>query len=128
MRNESKMVNNFKKVFGKPEDVVIVVGDWEQKKGVKYGKEPVKWRGLRNLFRKNKYATYLADEYRTSCRCSQCCSDLGICETFRDCPNPKPWKNNTIKCFGLVKCKTYNLVWNRDENSSCNIYKVAYNA
>ena len=128
MRNESKMINNFKKVFGNPENTVVICGDFEQKKGIKYGKEPVKGRGLRNLFRRNKYATYLADEYRTSCRCSQCCSDLGICETFRDCPNPKPWKNNIIKRFGLVKCKTCDLVWNRDENSSCNIYKIAYNA
>jgi len=30
------MINNFKKIFGKPEDVIITIGDWEQKKQMKY--------------------------------------------------------------------------------------------
>jgi calcineurin-like phosphoesterase family protein len=30
------MINNFKKIFGKPEDIVICIGDFEQKKHMKY--------------------------------------------------------------------------------------------
>ena len=30
-KNEQKLINNFKKIFGKPEDVIICLGDFEQK-------------------------------------------------------------------------------------------------
>jgi len=30
-KNEQKLINNFKKIFGKPEDVIICGGDYEQK-------------------------------------------------------------------------------------------------
>ena len=35
-KHEQKMINNFKKIFGKPEDVIICAGDFEQKQGMKY--------------------------------------------------------------------------------------------
>jgi len=38
-RNEQKMVRKFRKIYGNPEDVVICIGDWEQRKQMKY-KEP----------------------------------------------------------------------------------------
>ena len=41
-------------------------------------KEPIKGKGMRTLFRKNGYKTYLVDEFRTSCKCSKC--DGGRCE------------------------------------------------
>ena len=34
-RSETKMISNFKIMFGNPEDVVICIGDWEQKKQMK---------------------------------------------------------------------------------------------
>lgn len=34
-------VNNFKKIFGNPEEVIICIGDWEQKKQMKF-KELIK--------------------------------------------------------------------------------------
>jgi hypothetical protein len=30
-KHEQKMINNFKKIYGKPEEVIITIGDWEQK-------------------------------------------------------------------------------------------------
>lgn len=84
-------------------------------------KEPVKGKGFRELFRKNGYELYLGDEHKTSCRCSIC---EGECETFRICENPRPWREGTITRHGLVRCKTCKVLWNRDENSSCNIFKV----
>ena len=125
-RNEQKMINNFKDTYGSPEDIIICIGDWEQKKRMKYGKEPTKGKGIRKIFKQSKYQIYLVDEFRTSCRCSKCGNE---CSTFRECKNPKPWKKEeTITRHGVVKCQTCHTLWNRDENSSANIYKVSYNA
>ena len=124
-KNEQRMINNFKNKFGSPENVVIIAGDWEQKKGMSYGKEPTKGKGIRTIFRRVKYNVFLADEFRTSCRCSKCGE---VCETFRKCDNPKPWKDNVIIRHGAVSCKNCHTLWNRDENSSSNIFKIAYNA
>lgn len=125
LRSEQKMINRFKSIFGKPDETIVCVGDWEQRKHRKY-KEPIKGKGFRTLFRRNGYKVYLVDEFRTSCRCSKC--NGGNCEKFRKCRNPKPMKNNDIISHGLLMCKTCNGLWNRDENSSRNIYKIAYNA
>jgi len=38
-RNEQKMLRDFRKMYGNPEEVVICIGDWEQRKQMKY-KEP----------------------------------------------------------------------------------------
>ena len=53
-RNEQKMMSEFKKMYGNPENVVICIGDWEQRKQMKY-KEPTFGKGIRTLFRKNNY-------------------------------------------------------------------------
>jgi hypothetical protein len=90
------MINNFKKIFGKPEDVIICAGDFEQKQGMKYGKEPVKGKGIRKIFRDNGYKLYLVDEFRTSCMCSICQEEIGKCEKFITRQNPKPYKSGNI--------------------------------
>jgi hypothetical protein len=121
MRNEQKMVKEFVKTFGEPSKTIIAIGDFEQKHHMKY-KEPVKGKGFRSLFRRNGFEVYLVNEFRTSCRCFKC---EGECTTFRDCNNPRPWKKNEIILrHGLTMCKTCKALWNRDENSSCNIYKL----
>ena len=120
-RSEARMINNFIKTFGKPEDVVIGFGDWEQKKHRKY-KEPVKGKGFRNLFRRWGFLVYLIYEWGTSSRCYNC--QGGICETFRKCQNPKPYKTGTTIRHGLTKCKTCSGLWNRDVNSSLNIGRI----
>jgi transposase len=68
------------------------------------------------------------DEFRTSSRCSKCESDEGVCETFRECNNPRPGKEgNKILRHGLVKCKSCSGLWNRDMNAARNIYNVVKN-
>lgn len=122
-KNKQWMINNFKNKYGSPENVVIVAWDWEQKKGMSYGKIPTKRRGMRTKFRKAKYKVFLADEFRTSCsKCGE------TCKTFRKCDNPKHLKDNIIMRHGLTYCKNCKSLWNRDENSSSNIFKIAYNA
>jgi transposase len=88
-------------------------------------KEPIKGKGMRTLFKNNKYKTYLADEFRTSCKCSKC---GGINEKFIVRENPKPYKNNLSLVHGILMCKTCLVRWNRDCNGATNIYKIAKNA
>jgi hypothetical protein len=134
-RNEQHMISNFRKMYGNPEDVVICIGDWEQEKQMKF-KEPTLGIGMRTLFRKNKYKVFLVDEFRTSCKCSNC--DGGVCEKFmvRENPRSKPKKNQkkeikyneTRLVHGLLRCKSGCGLWNRDRNGSSNIYKIAETA
>jgi len=126
-KNEQKLINNFKKIFGKPEDVIICLGDFEQKQHMKY-KEPIKGKGMRTLFRQNNYKTYLVDEFRTSCMCSICKEEIGRCEKFQIRENPKPYKSGNILVHGLISCKNCFNVWNRDVNGATNIYRIAKNA
>jgi hypothetical protein len=123
-RNEQKMINKFKKIFGNPDDVVICFGDFEQRNHMKY-KEPIKGKGMRTLFRKSGYNTYLVDEYRTSCKCCNC--EGGECKTFMVRKSPKPWKDYDALVHGLLRCKSGCGLWNRDVNGAKNIYKIAYN-
>lgn len=97
------------------------IGDWEQYKHRKY-KEPSIGKGIRKVFRRAGYQVVLVDEFRTSCRCFRC---QGMCETFRKCPNPKPWRcEETTTRHGLLMCQTCSGLWNRDVNSSLNILRI----
>lgn len=122
MQNEQKMIKEFISTFGEPKDTIVCIGDWEQKHQMKY-KEATKGKGIRTLLRKNSFDVYLVNEFRTSCRCFKC---NGECDVFRTCENPRPWKKDEITLrHGLTMCKTCKALWNRDENSSCNVYKIA---
>ena len=126
-KNEQKLITNFKKIFGKPEETIVIFGDWEQKQHMKY-KEPTKGKGMRMLFRQNKYKTYLVDEFRTSCMCSICKTEIGKCEKFQIRKNPKPYKSGNILVHGALCCKNCEAVWNRDVNGATNICRIAKNA
>ena len=65
-------------------------------------KEPIKGRGIRTLFKKNGYKTYLVDEFITSCKCSKC--EGGDCNKFMIRENPKPYKHNLGLIHGLIAC------------------------
>lgn len=123
-RNEQKLIKNFSNKFGNKEDVIVCFGDFEQKKHMKF-KEPIKGKGIRTLFRKNGFLTYLVDEFRTSCRCSSC---EGLNEKFKVMANPKPYRSGSVLVHGLLKCKSCSGVWNRDCNGATNIYKIVKNA
>ncbi len=126
-KHEQKMINNFKRIFGKPEDVIICAGDWEQKQHMKY-KEAIKGLGMRKLFRQNNYKVYLVDEFRTSCMCSKCGNENGKCEKFMIRKNPKPYKSGNILVHRVLRCEKCNAVWNRDVNSATNMYRIAKTA
>lgn len=124
-KSEQKMLNNFKRIFGNEKEVVVCFGDYEQKQQMKY-KEATKGKGMRTLFRKAGFQTYLVDEFRTSCRCSKC--EIGICAKNMVMENPRPYKTGNILVHGLICCKNGCGYWNRDVNGATNIYKIAYNA
>jgi hypothetical protein len=124
-KSEQKMLNNFKRIFGNGEEVIVCFGDYEQKQQMKY-KEPTKGKGMRTLFRKAGFQTYLVDEYRTSCRCSKC--EVGVCVKNMIGKNPKPYRSGNVLIHGLICCKNGCGYWNRDVNGATNIYKIAYNA
>jgi transposase len=122
-KSEQRMIKNFEKIFGNKKDVIICIGDFEQKQHMKY-KEPTKGKSIRDLFRNNGYELYLIDEFRTSCKCSNCGNDN--CK-FMFRKSPKPYKNHTILVHGLIRCKSCSKTWNRDCNGATNIYKIAKN-
>jgi len=124
-KSEQKMINQFKKIFGNEKEVVVCFGDYEQKQQMKY-KEATKGKGMRTLFRKAGFQTYLVDEFRTSCMCSKC--EIGICKKMMVRKNPKPYRTGSIIVHGLICCKNGCGYWNRDVNGATNIYKIAYNA
>jgi len=124
-KSEQKMLNNFKRIFGDEKDVVVCFGDYEQKQHMKY-KEATKGKGMRTLFRKAGFQTYLVDEFRTSCMCSKC--EGGSCIKTMVRKNPRPYRTGNVIVHGLICCKNGCGYWNRDVNGATNIYKIAYNA
>ncbi|KAL0215457.1 hypothetical protein P9112_007641 [Eukaryota sp. TZLM1-RC] len=81
-RSEAKMIQRFKSVIGDPGQVVIGVGDEEQRKHMKI-KEPTKGKGFRILFKKAGFKVFLIDELRTSCCCFNCKKAEKKVERFR---------------------------------------------
>ena len=124
-KSEQKMLNNFKRIFGDEKEVVVCFGDYEQKQHMKY-KEATKGKGMRTLFRKAGFQTYLVDEFRTSCKCSKC--EGGSCVKMMVRKNPRPYRTGNVIVHGLICCKNGCGYWNRDVNGATNIYKIAYNA
>jgi len=91
-----------------------------------YEKHKELGKGMRTLFRRNKYQVYLVDEHKTSCKCSKC--EGGVCEKFMVRENPRPKKDELRLVHGLLRCKSGCGAWNRDRNGSSNIYKIACQA
>ena len=130
-KSESKMINNFKRIFGEPENVLVCIGDFDQKKQMKY-KEPSKGKSFRKLFKLAKYDVFLVDEHKTSKMNFFTQTEN---EKFRERLNPRPWRKDIRKIHGLLrsKCDPNNrpvktVLVNRDLNASLNIRKIAVNA
>ncbi|KAL0233020.1 hypothetical protein GEMRC1_011767 [Eukaryota sp. GEM-RC1] len=134
------MLERFNLTYGPPEDVVIGYGDWSSKGKTRKGKtSTVRGVEIRKMLRRYGYQIFLVDEYRTSKCCSKCAKEKS---TFVECENvselkvlgPKEWEVKQksleeeakstpwglVKCSG-AKCGTY---WNRDLNSTINIYSI----
>jgi hypothetical protein len=63
------MINNFKEKFGGPDEVCILIGDWDERGRALRGQPPTKGVGLRRVFKRAGYKNlFLVNEYNTSCR------------------------------------------------------------
>lgn len=126
-KSEQKMLHRLAQKLKKPEEVVIGIGDSEQKKHRKF-KEPTKGKGFRNLLRNGGYKVYLVDEFRTSCQCSHCQQEDAKCEKFRVRLEPKKKLAENERrlrlVHGLLACKKCNKLWNRDVNSAINTARL----
>jgi hypothetical protein len=129
-KSESKMIKNFSNKFGKPEDCILVLGDYDKGEHNMKGKEPIINRRIRKIFRNNGYKVYMINEFRTSKLCNVCES---CCSTFLKRKSNKPKdidkktkKRKLIEVWGLTLCenKKCSLIHNRDKNSALNMYKI----
>lgn len=136
-KSEDKMLNNFEKKFGKPDETYVVLGNWSKNEERK-GNEPTINKRFRKLFRRRKYGTFLIDEFRTSKTCNHCDSEL---EKFH--PKVKlNEKGESVKflCHGLLRCTNsvceikhdtvsgwtlgFQTIHNRDKNAVKNMYRI----
>jgi hypothetical protein len=133
-RSEARMLHYFKEKFGKPKEVAICIGDYAQRKHIKF-KEPTKGKGMRRLFRRAGYDVYLGDEYNSSAKSFLTGTDT---EKFRKRGSPRPWRvqngHKEVRLWhGLIRSKndpsinsTKHTLFNRDFNGSMGILTKAY--
>ena len=137
-KSESRMINNFKKLYGGPDKVVIAIGDWDQKKQMKF-RPPSLGKGIRDIFRRNGYMIFMVDEFRTSmwcCACGEKNEQFMYHRNKKKKPKQedidkgykKPLRRQVlsrglIRCTNVEECKIH---WDRDINAAKNIYYLAY--
>ena len=73
-KSESKMIKNFTKKFGEPNDVLFIMGDYDKGSSNIGGLEPTICKKFRRIFKNAGFRTYLVNEFRTSklCNCCNC--------------------------------------------------------
>jgi len=118
-KSESKMMEEFRKKFGPPDNVLIIFGDYGRKDTMK-GCEPHISRRIKRLFRNYGYEVYLIDEYMTSKLCNRCQHEL---ERFK---YVKDKNGNDHLLWGLLRCKNgkCKTIHNRDHNSPRNFQNI----
>jgi len=113
-KSESKMIRNFKHMFGPPERVLIVFGDYDKTETMR-GCEPHISKRMKRLFMINGYELYHINEYNTSKLCNKCGHEN---EQFMYHKKKLLW--GLLRCTNEM-CKT---IHNRDHNSSRNMIKI----
>jgi hypothetical protein len=125
-KSENKMINNFKKKYGNPEDTIFIMGDYDKGNYNMKGKEPVICKKFRKIFRNAGYKTYLINEFRTSKLCNGCEKEL---EKFMERESKRPRREGEREiCHGILRCKSVKheseIVHNRDKNAVKNMLKI----
>ena len=127
-KSELKMVNNFSKKFGSPENTIFVMGDYDKGNYHMKGLEPVICKKFRKIFKNAGYKTYLVNEFRTSKLCNCCNGEL---EHFLERPSQKPKlkkEGKTEICHGLLRCQSVKhkseIFHNRDKNAVQNMLNI----
>jgi len=125
-KSENKMINNFKNKYGKPEETIFVIGDYDKGNYNMKGKEPVICKKFRKIFRNAGYKTYLINEFRTSKLCNGCEEEL---EKFLERESKRPKREGEREiCHGILRCKSVKhkseIFHNRDKNAVQNMLKI----
>jgi len=125
-KSESKMIKNFGNKFGKPENTIFVIGDYDKGEYNMKGLEPIICKKFRKIFRDAGYETFLINEYHTSKLCNECHNEL---EKFMYHDNKKPkQKGNSCLVNGLLRCTTVKpqceIIHNRDKNAVMNMIHI----
>jgi hypothetical protein len=127
-KSESKMVKNFSNKYGKPDETMFVMGDFDKGGYNMKGKEPVICKKFRRIFRNAGYKTFLVNEFRTSMLCNCCHGEI---EKFLTRPSQKPKlkkENKTEICNGLLRCQSVKhesqIFHNRDKNAVQNMLNI----
>ena len=127
-RSESRLINNFKKKMGSNKDTIVIVGDNGMKDVIVKGLESTISKSIIDIFIKNKYETYIIDEFRTSKLCNGCENPLS---KFLDVKSKKPKSKNKIyKSHGILRCQSSakcNVIHNRDKNAVKNMLNIVSN-
>lgn len=127
-KSELKMVKNFQTKYGKPNETIFVMGDYDKGDYHMKGKEPVICKKFRRIFRNAGYKTFLVNEFRTSKLCNCCNEEL---ENFLERPSQKPKlkkEGKTEICHGLLRCQSVKhnseIFHNRDKNAVQNMLNI----
>lgn len=127
-KSERKMIQNFSKKFGSPENTIYVMGDYDKGSYHMKGVEPVICKKFRRIFKNAGYKTFLVNEYKTSMLCNCCHNEL---ETFKERPSKKPKrKGETEICHGILRCQSVKpkceIIHNRDKNAVQNMLEIVH--
>jgi hypothetical protein len=125
-KSEQKMIKNFSNKFGKSENTIVIMGDYDKGSYHMKGVEPVICKKFRRIFKNAGYKTFLVNEYKTSMLCNCCHNEL---ETFKERPSKKPKrKGETEICHGLLRCQSVKpkceIIHNRDKNAVQNMLAI----
>jgi len=122
------MIKNFTNKFGSPEDVIIILGDYDRGNHIMKGCEPTILKRIRRIFKNAGFQVYLINEFRTSITCNGCHGEV---EKFLSRPSHKPKdiiKQKQILVNGLLRCTNVKhkceLIHNRDKNAVQNMLYI----
>ena len=127
-KSESKMIKNFTKKFGEPNDVLFIMGDYDKGSSNIGGLEPTICKKFRRIFKNAGFRTYLVNEFRTSKLCNCCNCEISPFMS-RQSHKPNDIKvNKKITINGLLshqedkqKCE---IIHNRDKNAVQNMLNI----
>ena len=125
-KSENKMIRNFQSIYGSPEEVLFVIGDFDQGNHHMKGIEPVILKKIRKIFRRHRYILFLVNEYKTSKTCNGCKDDNLESFLKRESKNPK-LKKKLKTVHGLLRCqnvKECEIIHNRDKNAVQNMLDI----
>jgi hypothetical protein len=121
-KSESKLISNFSNKYGKPENTLFVVGDYDTGNSNIKGVEPIIGKKIRRIFKNAGYESYLINEYRTSKLCNCCHKELDKF-LIRKSNKPKDIiKNKNMLVNGLLRHQDVNPKGEQGHKQICEIY------